>query len=126
MKNMIFELSGETPSKKNSRINTRSGRSFPNKLYTKWHDEAVREIHYYLMSKKITPIEAGKKISITFTFFHGDLKRRDSDNQCSSVLDTLIDAGIIPDDNWKVVPRKLIIDEYDKGNPHCLIKIEEL
>lgn len=123
---MKFELSGETPSKKNSRINTRSGRSFPNKLYMKWHDKAVQEIHYYLMSKKITPVKVDKKVSITFTFFHGDLKRRDSDNQCSSILDTLIDTGIIPDDNWKVVPRKLIIDEYDKGKPRCIIEIEEL
>lgn len=123
---MMFELSGETPSKKNSRINTRSGRSFPNKRYTTWHDRAIQELYLLRKKNKIVPLSEGKRISITFTFFHGDLKRRDSDNQCSSVLDTLIDAGIIPDDNWKVIPRKIIIDEYDKGNPHCIIEIQEL
>lgn len=123
---MIFELSGETPSKKNSRINTRSGRSFPNKRYTMWHDKAIQELYLLRQANKIAPLSEDKRISITFTFFHGDLKRRDSDNQCSSVLDTLIDAGIIPDDSWKVIPRKIIIDEYDKGNPHCIIEIQEL
>lgn len=123
---MIFELNGETPSKKNSRINTRSGRSFPNKRYTMWHDRAIQELCLLQKTNKITPLSKDKRISITFTFFHGDLKRRDSDNQCSSILDTLIDAGIIPDDNWKIIPRKIIIDEYDKGNPHCIIEIQEL
>lgn len=123
---MRFELSGETPSKKNSRINTRSGRSFPNKRYTLWHNNAVQELISLKKNNIIVPIAEGKRISIILSFFHGDLKRRDSDNQCSSILDTLIDAGVIPDDNWKVVPRKIIIDEYDKGNPHCIIEIEEL
>lgn len=123
---MIFELRGETPSKKNSRINTRSGRSFPSKRYTMWHDRAIQELCILQKTNKITPLSEDKRISITFTFFHGNLKRRDSDNQCSSILDTLIDAGIIPDDNWKIIPRKIIVDEYDKGNPHCIIEIQEL
>ena len=54
------------------------------------------------------------------------MKRRDSDNQLSSILDTLVDAGIIEDDNWKVIPVKLILDDYDKGNPRVELEIEEI
>lgn len=39
-----FIIQGETPSKKNSRINTSSGRSFPSKRYQEWHKTAVFQI----------------------------------------------------------------------------------
>lgn len=123
---MIFTLTEETPSKKNSRINTRSGRSFPNKRYMLWHNKTLNELQSYVLQGIIKPIEEDKQICLTLTFYHGDLKRRDSDNQCSSVLDTLIDAKIIPDDNWKVIPQKHIYDIYDKGNPHCVVEIKEI
>lgn len=71
-------------------------------------------------------MQIDKRLALTLTFYHGDLKRRDSDNQCSSILDTLIDAGIIADDNWKVIPIKHIFDFYDKGNARCVVNIEEL
>ena len=120
---MTFTIVGETPSKKNSRIlNTKTKRSFPNQNYVRWHGSAVTQIRL----QKVPPVPIGKRVEITFTFYHGDLKRRDSDNQTASVLDTLTDAGILPDDNWKVVPEKHIYDRYDKGNARCEIKIEEI
>lgn len=124
----MFELTihGETPSKKNSRINTRSGRSFPSKRYMEWHDSALAEILTALSRGEAVRIPEGQKVAVSFAFFHGDLKRRDSDNQCSSILDTMIDAGIIPDDNWKVVPVKHIYDFYDKGKPRCVVVVEEI
>lgn len=122
---MKFTLFGETPSKKNSRINTRSGKSFPNQRYMKWHNSVVQELNIMLLKKNIWPI-TNSKIKLTITFYHGDLVRRDSDNQLSSILDTLVDAKILPDDNWKVIPRKVINDEYDKGNARCEIEIEEI
>ena len=72
------------------------------------------------------PVFDGEKIELSLVFYHGDLRRRDSDNQLSSVLDTLIDARIIPDDNWQVVPRKIVLDEYEKGNPHCIVEIKKI
>lgn len=119
---MTFTIVGETPSKKNSRINTRSGRSFPNQNYVRWHSSAVTQIRL----QKVRPVPIGKRVAITLTFYHGDMHRRDSDNQCSSILDTLIDAGIISDDCWKVVPIKHIYDAYDKGNARCVVAIEEI
>ena len=123
---MTITLDGETPSKKNSRINTRSGRSFPNKRYQEWHSQAVGALLALIANGKIGRIADGTAVRLTATFFHGDLKRRDSDNQISSVLDTLVDAGILPDDSWKVVPEKHIYDRLEKGNARCVVDIEEI
>lgn len=122
---MKITLQGETPSKKNSRINTRSGRSFPNQRYTKWHDGVVSELNYLLLTKQIQSFK-DVKVKLEVTFYHGDLVRRDSDNQLSSILDTLVDAKILEDDNWKIIPRKIINDEFDKNNARCEIEIEEI
>lgn len=123
---MTITLDGETPSKKNSRINTRSGRSFPSARYQKWHSQAVSSLLALLAKKKVRRIETGTAVRLTATFFHGDLKRRDSDNQLSSVLDTLVDAGILPDDSWRIVPEKHIYDRLEKGGARCVVEIEEI
>lgn len=123
---MKITLLGETPSKKNSRINTKSGRSFPNQRYVKWHDAVVSQLHFLLLKKQLTVVPEGVPVKLSATFYHSDMKRRDSDNQLSSVLDTLTDVGIICDDNWKVIPEKHIYDFYDKKNARCEIVIEEL
>lgn len=123
---MTITLDGETPSKKNSRINTRSGRSFPNARYRKWHEQAVGSILLQIAERKISRIADEGSLRLTVTFFHGDMKRRDSDNQLSSVLDTLVDAGILSDDNWKVLPEKHIYNRYDKGNARCVVELEKI
>lgn len=122
---MKITLQGETPSKKNNRINTKSGRSFPNQRYVKWHDSVVSQLHYLLLTKKLVSFEC-MSVKMTVTFFHDTLRRRDSDNQLSSILDTLVDAKILSDDNWRVIPEKHIYDKYEKDNARCEIEIEPL
>lgn len=125
---MTLVISGECPSKKNSRINTRSGRSFPSKRYTEWLDSAlfqlVDQIADFRRDGKELAFERG--LELTVTFYHGDLKRRDSDNQLSSVLDMLVDAHVLPDDSWEILPIKHVYDVYDKGNARCVISLEAL
>ena len=120
---MRITLEGECPSKKNSRINTRSGRSFPNQRYMKWHNAVVSQLHLLLLQKQIHAF-TDCKVRMTVTFTHDTLRRRDSDNQLSSVLDTLVDAGILEDDNWKIIPEKHIYDKYKKDHARCEIEIE--
>lgn len=122
---MKITLQGETPSKKNSRINTKSGKSFPNQRYMKWHNAVVSQLHYLLFTKQIASF-TDKTVRMTIIFYHGDNVRRDSDNQLSSVLDTLVDAKILSDDNWKVLPEKHIYDRYEKHNARCEIELEEI
>lgn len=121
-----FEIQGETPSKKNSRINTRSGRSFPNKRYTEWHVLAVGQIVYQKMEMKNVSFPLVGPVRIKMTFTHGDLRRRDSDNEVSSILDTLKDSGIIADDNWRIVKELCVSNEFEKNKPSCKICVEVL
>lgn len=114
-----IKIPGEIPSKKNSRINTRSGRSFPSKQYQQWHSIAA------LYCAKIKPI-LNKQLEISINFIHGTLRRRDSDNAVSSILDLLVDTKIIQDDNWKIVKRIIVNNEYQKNNPYCEIQIKEI
>ena len=116
----VLTIEGETPSKKNSRINTRSGRSFPNKNYVEWQKRAIK--HIQIMDFKPCKTE-GLKIRMTFT--HGDKRRRDSDNAVSSILDMLVKSGILQDDNWQIVKYLEVINEYEKEAPRCRIEIYE-
>lgn len=117
-----FFINSETPAKKNSRIvNRKTGRNFPSKRYQEWHQLAMLELNR--QKKPDAPI---KHCHISLTFIHGDLRRRDSDNGCSSIMDLLVDERIIEDDNWKVVEKINIENGYCKGKPKCLIFIEEL
>lgn len=121
-----FVIHGETPSKKNSRINTKSGRSFPNKRYTEWHKNAMNELFAEVFNlrneeKAKLPI---KQCEIKLTFIHGDLRKRDSDNGTSSIFDTLKDSGIITDDNWQVIKHYEVSNDLKKNNPCCMIHIE--
>lgn len=119
MESLKIVLTGETPSKKNSRVvDRRTGRTFPSAVFRKWHDEKVFEA--------LTNCRGGipqPPLKIRFEFTHGDLRRRDSDNQASSVLDLLVDTKIIPDDGWNVVRNIEIANGYEKGKPSVTVEI---
>lgn len=118
-----FRIEGETPAKKNSRIiNTKTGRSFPSKKYTEWHKSALVQLMQFPRPDK--PIDTPVRIVLKFT--HGDLRRRDSDNGCSSIMDLLVDAGILADDNWNIVQDISISNKYEVRNPKCDILIHTL
>lgn len=122
MKQTRFVIIGETPSKKNSRINTRSGRSFPSREYQKWHDMQSAFILSCIAKGEIERFTE-KNLIINFQFVHGDKRRRDSDNQCTSILDLLVDCGVITDDNWETIPEKHIFDSYEKDMARAVITI---
>lgn len=112
----MIVIKGRIPSKKNSRITTRSGRSFPSKKYTEWHKGASKQ----LIGTKPFPIV--KKIRIVFHM--PDNRNADLTNKAESVMDLLVDNGIIIDDNWKVVGwLELVCAGVDKENPRAEIYI---
>ena len=116
---MMIHIPLETPSKKNSRVvDRRTGRTFPNKRYTEWHKAAS----LYVRQQHAHPIDGGP-FALYLEFTHGDRVRRDSDNGVSSILDLLVDCGIIPDDNWQIVSKINVSNLYDKGNPGVHISI---
>lgn len=121
-----FIITGETPAKKNSRIVLKGGRNIPSERYRKWHTAAMIELNHQLMlMKDEAPNEIEREIRIRMTFYHGDNRRRDSDNGASSILDLFTDCRIIRDDKWQIVRLLEIRNFYEKGNPHCTVEIDE-
>lgn len=122
MKTYKFILKGEVPSKKNSKRLTKYGRLIPSEKFYSWHNGAMIEL-----LKQERPKNALDGILIIkFTFIHGTLQRRDSDNQITSILDLLKDVKIIEDDNWIIV-RKIEVNNYfEKGNSQSIIEISDI
>lgn len=110
-----IELRGLVPSKKNARINTRSGRSFPSTRYTAWHKDAIEQL------KGIKPIPSGTPL--VFTYYSDTMRRGDLSNKWQSIEDTFKDCGIITDDNWFILPDiHMKFGGVDKKNAHCIIE----
>ena len=118
---MKLTIPGQTPSKKNSRINTRSGRSFPSKRYAEWHKNSSLYLESIL--EKLTPERFGK-VTINYMFYVQDLRRRDVSNMVESINDLLVDLGVIEDDDWKHVRLGSGDAELDRENPRCEITIK--
>lgn len=117
-----FVIHGLIPSKKNSKqVSFRNGRAIVrcSDRYTAWHATAIQE----LLQQKGDYFTNMAKIILTF--YYGDKRKRDADNAVSSVFDTLVDAGILEDDNRYVIYKHIVESEYDPNNPRCEIKIYE-
>ena len=122
-----FVIQGETPAKKNSRIVLKNGRNIPSKKYQEWHRDALEQLHRQAELQKdvlFPMVPINDELSITLTFYHGDQRRRDSDNGTSSILDLLTDCGILKDDKWQIVREIKAINYYEKNEARCVIEIE--
>lgn len=117
-----FTIPYETPAKKNSRVVLKNGRNIPSARYREWEQNA----YIFLKASKIKSVKTpiGTPIEIQLRFIHSDKRRRDSDNQASSVLDLLQDAGILQDDSWQIV-RKLVVENYAGKKACCIIRIND-
>src|SRR3990167_9783140 len=86
---------GSVPSKKNSRkVFLAHGRLIfaPSTNYEKWHKEALKQLPHI----RINPTH------IEITIFAPDKRKADLTNKAESVMDAMVDAGILEDDNWFV------------------------
>ena len=116
-----YTIIGETPAKKNSRITLRNGCTIPSKNFQKWHKIALAELE--MQEKPSEPLDCPCRVFLRF--IHGDLRRRDSDNGTSSIMDLLVDAGILYDDNWQIVRQIKVQNEYIKNEARCEVIINE-
>ena len=114
-------LLGQVPSKKNSRINTRSGRSFPSKRYSEWHKSASEQLKALI---SISPRGDSEKVTINYMFYVQDLRRRDVSNMIESINDLFVDMGIVKDDDWQHVKIGEGDAELDRNNPRAEIIIK--
>lgn len=109
--NIDIMLKGEVVAKKNHRIVTKKANktiNIPSKEYKAWHEKAEIQIARQKIGvvKAKTPLDV--PCCILVFLCHKDKRRRDGDNQVSSVLDLLVDTGVLKDDKWQIA--RIIID----------------
>ena len=125
-----LQLMGEVPSKKNAnKFNTKTGVVYKDKHYREWYEDAKMQIQSQALMQArdvFGSVPLNCELKINLTFYHGDMRRRDSDNGTSSILDLLTDCGILEDDCWTIVRTLNIQNFYDKNMARCVIEIERL
>lgn len=67
-----------------------------------------------------------KHCNMTITYHFKDRRRRDTHNMTKCLLDALVEANIIEDDNYKVLSKYTERGVYDKGKEYVEIEIEPL
>lgn len=111
-------LLGRIPSKKNSKVFTFRGKRpllISSEKYVAWHDEQL-----WMLKKYKVHFD---KCQMILTFFFPDNRKTDLSNKCESVMDLLVDCGILLDDNWFVVDKlTLVAGGVDKKNPRVDIE----
>lgn len=117
---MQIIITGDCPSKKNTKaVSFRNGRFglFPGKTHNRWHGQAL---------KQLTGIQPVKEppVIIKLVFFPQTRRKSDLTNRAESVMDLLVDGGILEDDNWFFCSSiDLRFGAVDKQNPRVEIEI---
>jgi Holliday junction resolvase RusA-like endonuclease len=111
---------GAIPSKKNSRINRRDGMSFPSRDFTLWQKDALKQIRRQTRHRFLSPV------AVEVIIYFGSLGRADLDNRLTSILDMLVEALVIKDDKWRLVPQMAIQADYRKNDPGAFIRLTEV
>lgn len=113
-------LTGTIPSKKNSRINTKSGRSFPNTKFVQWQNDALMQVRRQTRERFLNHVQ------IEIILYFATLGRADTDNKVTSILDMLAEGLVLKDDYWETVARTVYEAAYRPGKPGAFIRITEL
>ena len=120
---MNITITGQVHAKKNSRdIFVKNGRivNIPNKRYKEWEASAIDQLVTYRGC-------ADGPVMVLCEFYHQDKRKRDIDNEMSSVLDMLVKKGLLSSDDCFVVQEThAVFGGIDKDNPRVEITIEEL
>lgn len=118
---------GDVPSQKNSKqiyFNRASGKPFisSNPRVKAWQEDAA----WQLKTVSIPARGWLYPLTIKLAFAFRTARRRDLENAASTVLDALVHAGIIADDDYKhACPITLDFIGVDKQNPRVEITLEE-
>lgn len=119
---MMLIIKGDCPSKKNSvslfrhKI-TGKWMKAPGPNYNRWHASALEQVKD--VPKVTEPIDY-----VFMKIYPKTFRKSDSSNKGESVMDLLVDAGIIEDDNWFVVPEvRPRFCGVDKHNPRVEVFI---
>lgn len=114
-------LTGNIPSKKNSRIRTSHGSYIPSKEFTEWQEDAMKQVRTQIRGKRFL-----KPVSVDLTVIFGRRSRSDLDNRLTSVLDMLVEMVVLRDDRFQYVPQMSVGAKYRKNQPGAIIRIAEI
>jgi len=85
--------------------------------YSAWREEQL-----WKLKGKVVPSSVK---SLTLSFYFPDHRKTDLTNKAESVMDLLVDARLILDDNWTVIPRLILESNgVDKENPRVEISFD--
>jgi len=122
MKVHQINFKGRIPSKKNSRniFVSKTGRrmNIPSKKYLEWHEVATLEAEGQFFA-------VDKVQEVQMEFLMPDKRRCDLTNKAESIMDLLVDVGMLEDDSWQFVPKiYLSCAGVDKKNPGVKVWIK--
>jgi Holliday junction resolvase RusA-like endonuclease len=105
----VFHLDGNIPSKKN-RVRFGKNGAYHDKNFTSWHKSAMAQM---LPQRLSGWFSRTVMVKVSFTF--ESLRVKDLTNAAESIMDLLVDVGILSDDNYCVVPELVLVGKYSKG-----------
>jgi len=116
-------INGRIPSKKNSlRRIMRGGRVFtvPSAQFEQWNKTATDQI---FNQPKFAPF---KPNAVNLEFYMPDARRTDLTNKAESIMDLLVDCGVIADDCWQVISEIVLkCNGIDRVRPRCEIVLKK-
>ena len=117
---MKITITGDGPSKKNNKVKVYSrGQEFwvPNAIHESWHRQAIKQL------TGIKTQTAFKQIDLTF--YPQTKRKSDLTNRAESIMDLLVDGGVLEDDNWFICPEiRLHFGGVEPKNPRVEIEIK--
>jgi len=120
---MNLTLPGRVPSKKNSKRIIQAGgrpRLISSEAFLAWHEEMMLRIRRYRPKKPI------RRAAVLITFYPPNGRRFDLSDAAESVMDLLVDAEILADDDFISVPElTLKFGELDRVNARADVQINE-
>lgn len=92
----------------------------------RWEYQAdKKKIHNLVKMSTIGINPKFKKCKIKVIYYFEDRRRHDPSNYDKMLLDGLVEANIIEDDNYNVIQEFTTIGKYDKIEPRTEVYIEE-
>ena len=124
---MKLVLDGNVPSQKNGKVisvNKKTGARFirSNDRVKNWQESAIESLSKQFAGFVITEYP----VAVSIVFYFDNNRRHDLDNACSGIMDALVKAKIITDDNVNFVNCvQLQYGGIDKVSPRAEIYIDD-
>jgi len=111
---LVLRLTGQVRGGKNNMGRTKTGKSYPKKLFADWRAEAIRQIRAQFIGEPIAV-----PCNVRLDYVAEDRRRRDFPAICDALWHALERAGVVADDTllWPAQSSR----SYDKAAPGCTI-----